>query len=75
MKLNPNADVPSFLLAVQNCTGDVHFTTSEGDNLNLKSAISQFVFAAVVSEQLAALNGEILIQCSGDLPILERYLM
>lgn len=75
MKLNSNASISRFLQDVQKCRGEVWFTTPEGDNLNLKSALSRFVFAAAPSEQLEALNGDIRVQDDGDLPLLEAYLL
>lgn len=75
MKVNPNTNIPRFLQAVQTCRGDVHFTTPEGDDLNLKSALSQFVFAAVVAGQLEELHGEIQFQDPEDLPVLQGYLL
>lgn len=75
MKLNPNANIPRFLQAVYDCNGDVFFTTPDGDNLNLKSALSQFVFAAVIAGQLKDLSGDIHLNDQQDLPILEAYLL
>lgn len=75
MKLKPGTNIPDFLLAVQNCRGDVYFTTPEGDKLNLKSMLSQFVFAAVIAGQLGDLQGEIEMQDSSDLAALQGYLM
>ena len=75
MKLNPNANIPRFLQAVQSCRGDIRFTTPEGDDLNLKSALSQFVFAAVVAERLEELHGEIRFQDPEDLSVLQRFLL
>ena len=75
MKLNPSANIPRFLQAVCTCQGDVYFTTPHGDKLNLKSALSQFVFATVVAEQLKDLSGDILLRDPRDLPVLEGYLL
>ena len=75
MKLNPTVNIPHFLNAVYACRGDVYFTTPDGDSLNLKSALSQFVFAAVIAGQLKDLHGDIQLQDQRDLPILEEYLL
>lgn len=75
MKLKPNIDISRFLQDVQKCRGEVWFTTLEGDNLNLKSSLSRFVFAAAPSEQLDALNGDIRVQDRDDLPLLEAHLL
>lgn len=75
MKLNPNANIPRFLQTVQSCRGDVHYLTPEGDDLNLKSALAQFLFAAVVAGQLEELPGEIRFQDPEDVSVLQRYLL
>ena len=50
MKLKPDASLPDFLRAVAQCKNDVHFRTTEGDVLNLKSELSKYIFlAAAVS--------------------------
>ena len=75
MKLNPSANIPHFLQTVQSCRGDVHYLTPDGDDLNLKSALAQFLFAAVVAGQLEELPGEISLQEPDDQSVLQRYLL
>ena len=75
MKLNPNVSIPDFLAAVQNCSRDVWFTTPEGDRLNLRSALSQFVFAGVVAGNLENLLGEVCPEEPADLPKIRQFLM
>ena len=75
MKLNPSTNIPRFLQAVYNCQGDVYIMTPDGDKLNLKSPLSQFVFAAVVAGQLRNLSGDILLRDPQDLPVLANYLL
>ena len=55
--------------------GDVHYLTPEGDDLNLKSALAQFLFAAVVAGQLKELPGDIRFQDPEDVSVLQRYLL
>lgn len=73
MKIKPNINVPAFLQAVQTCTGEINFITSEGDNLNLKSSLSQFIFAAVIAGKLHSLNGSIVVQNPDDVEKLCDY--
>lgn len=75
MKLNPDTNIPRFLQTVQSCKGDVHYLTPEGDDLNLKSALTQFLFAAVVAGQMKELPGEISFQDPEDQSALQRYLL
>lgn len=74
MKLKPTANIPAFLKAVQSCRTEVHFTTDEGDSLNLKSTLSQFVFAAVCTDELRKLKGYIQIEDPQDAELLAEYL-
>ncbi|MDE5589095.1 MAG: hypothetical protein K2J60_08125 [Acetatifactor sp.] len=73
MKLKPNVNVPDFLQAVQACIDEVFFITSEGDHLNLKSALSQFIFAAVIAGRLQKLDGCITAQNPQDEALLRQY--
>ena len=75
MKIKPNANIPRFLQAVQSCQGAIHYTTPEGDDLNMKSALSQFVFAAVVAGQLEEIHGDIKLQNSEDLSVVQSFLL
>lgn len=46
-KLRPEADLNHFIRCIADCRDDVLFTTREGDILNLKSALSAYIFAAL----------------------------
>lgn len=74
MKLNPNANIPAFLQAVQKCKKEVYYTTPEGDKLALKSILSQFVFAAVLGSDLEEMRGDIELNDSQDAEFLSEYL-
>lgn len=74
MKLKNNVNIPSLLEAVQKCDHEVLFVTSEGDQLNLKSTLSQFVFTAVIAGTLNKLDGEITFSPS-DSAYLADYLV
>ena len=43
MKLNGIKDFDKFFAAVDKCEGKVELVTSEGDRLNLKSKLAQYV--------------------------------
>jgi hypothetical protein len=43
MKLNNVKDVETFLAAVNACESDVDLKSTEGDVLNLKSSLSQYI--------------------------------
>ena len=75
MKLKRDVDLVLFMEAVQRCRHDVYLDTADGSHLDLKSALSQFVFASTVAERLEELDAEI---CCEDedrsllLPFLEE---
>lgn len=75
MKLNPDANIPAFLQAVQSCEGEVCFVTQDGDILNLKSALSQFVFTAVVAGKLRELDGHVTVEKKQDEALLQNYFL
>ena len=43
MKLTTINNVNEFLVAVDKCKGNVYLTSAEGDKINLKSKLSQYV--------------------------------
>ena len=64
MRLKKEVNLAELMGAVRQCGKDVWFDTPEGDHLNLKSALSQFVFVVAVGGKGYALTGEIL--CSPE---------
>ena len=58
MRLKENADLIRFLEKVKECEHDVYFYTGEGDKLNLKSTLSQFLFSAVAAEDEMLKSGK-----------------
>lgn len=76
MKLKPNINVVDFLKATMHCPGEVWYTTSEGDVLNLKSQLSQYIMlAALTAKKSVALPaGEIICKSEFDYQALAAYL-
>lgn len=74
MKLKENINIPAFLQAIPNCEADVLFVTAEGDRLNLRSTLSQFVFTAVIAGTLKRLEGDIHLQRQEDVLFLHEFL-
>ncbi len=64
MKLKENTDVVLFLKRVKSCKGDVYFVTDEGDRLNLKSTLSQYMCALLVSQK--DILGRSQVECSAE---------
>lgn len=57
MKLKESMQPAQFLQKMAACEGDVWMCSSEGDRLNLKSQLSQFLFVS------AAMQGDLLRRC------------
>lgn len=60
MKLIANIDVQTFFKVIAQCNGDVFFHSEEGDHLNLKSTLSQYIFAVIESGGKLLTSGEII---------------
>ena len=77
MKLKTEATLVEFLQAAKQCRGEVLYKTTEGDVLNLKSQLSQYIFlAALASDKQTPLpNGEIVCDDETDYQILLPFLL
>lgn len=75
-QLKPEIHIPNFLKAVANCSGNVYLNTDNGDFLNLKSALSQYLFAfsATIETEKFLKNANIYCQFFDDLVLLSDYL-
>lgn len=68
----------AFINAVKNCSGDVFLQTKEGDRLNLKSSLCQYIFAfASVSDNTEdfLINAELTCAAKEDYRLLSDYYM
>lgn len=77
MKLKQCSDLAGFLNTVKMCRGEVYYHTTEGDILNLKSQLSQYLFLAVLSSKNtvpAISEGEIVCANSTDYAQLSAFL-
>ena len=64
MRLKEGIYLVAFVRRVKECKGDVFLETEEGDQLNLKSALSQYVFV-VLTEQREILRNSI-VACDSE---------
>lgn len=73
--LKDNINHSAFLQAVMRCKADVVLQTHEGDVLNLKSILSQFIFTASFCRPEIVKNA--VVQCAdpSDLDGIKEYLM
>lgn len=59
MRLREDVDIMEFLSAVKKCRGEVFFETEDGDSLNLKSLLSEYLFSMVASNRNYVLSGKV----------------
>lgn len=73
MKLNRSLDLEYFFDKVRQCQGRVTFETTEGDVLNLKSALCLFVFTAASRDDHMYLQGELHCEDPDDEALLAEF--
>ena len=64
----------NFLKRIKDCRGEVLFETADGDVLNLKSQLSQFVFAASFLKPEIVQQAQVRCEEASDYEILREYL-
>lgn len=64
MNLKENFNMADFMEAAKDCTGDVFFHSEEGDIINLKSLLSQYVLATIACKPGLLKNARII--CTQD---------
>ncbi len=75
MHLKQNIDLKNFLLQIKKCNDDVFYETTEGDILNLSSALSQYVFCSITIQPEYWVTGTIRCTNDKDYDILADYLI
>ena len=50
-KFRPNISYQAFFSDVQSCRGTVYFMTDAGDQLNMKTTLSQLLFTAKLEDE------------------------
>ena len=74
MWIRTGIDMAEFLNTVQKCSGEVFFTTDEGDRLNLKSTLSQFVLVSAMGEAFQNPSWQVELEKPADAVLLQKYL-
>ena len=75
MKLNHITDIEGFFKTVDECKGRVELVTGEGDRLNLKSKLSQYVSLARIFSDGDIPEMEILASEPEDIARLVGFIM
>lgn len=75
MKIYNIKDIDSFFKTVDSCKGKVELVTEEGDRLNLKSKLSQYVSMAKVFTDGTIGELELIAYEPEDIDKLVKYMM
>lgn len=75
MKVEKITNVPEFFKVVDSCKGRVELLTGEGDRLNLKSKLCQFLSMGQIFSRIEELHLEIVASEEEDLQKLVRFFM
>ena len=74
MKIRDNIDYVAFLQTVRSCAGQVFFCTTDGDKLNLKSMLSEYIFITVAMSSDLIQGGIVNCDIPEDYTRLSEYL-
>ena len=75
MLIKPKIDYSAFLRAIRLCKGEVTFQTDDGDLLNLKSMLSEYIFVTITADPDFIRNGRLICKNNSDYETLEEYLI
>ena len=75
MKINKITNAQEFFKVVDDCKGRVELLTGEGDRLNLKSKLCQFMSMTQIFSRADELHLEIVASKEEDLQKICKYLM
>ena len=75
MKVQNITDIDKFFKVVDSCEGKVELVTGEGDRLNLKSKLSQYVSMANIFSDGTIAELELLAYEPGDIDKLVSFMM
>lgn len=75
MKINGIKNAQEFFKVVDSCTGRVELLTGEGDRLNLKSKLCQYISMTQLFSKSEELHLEVIASEEEDLQKICRYLM
>lgn len=75
MKVEKVTNIPEFFKVVDSCKGRVELLTGEGDRLNLKSKLCQYLSIGQIFSKSEDLHLEIIASEEEDLQKLYRYFM
>lgn len=74
MNIRDGIEPIAFLRQVKKCKDEVLFCTTEGDVINLKSTLSQMVFAVAAENTDVLYTAEIICKNESDREIISEFL-
>lgn len=74
MRLKDGFDIHSFVKATENCTGQIFFHTSEGDILNIKSLISEYLMVSILCNKSLLKDSQVICTQDEDYQVLKDFL-
>ncbi|MDF2879155.1 MAG: hypothetical protein K0S30_2251 [Clostridia bacterium] len=75
IKITNITDVDSFFKTVDQCKGEIELVTSEGDRLNLRSKLCQYVSLTKIFSEAKIDEITIAVADSDDVQLLLQYLI
>lgn len=72
--LKEDADIVMFLDSAKKCKGDISLCTKEGDRLNLKSVLTQYICVVLANEKDILTGSHILLGQESDKELLGAFL-
>lgn len=74
VRLKEDADIVKFLDRAKRCKGDISLCTKEGDVLNLKSVLTQYICVVIANEKDILSDSCIVLDQDSDQELLEEFL-
>ena len=74
MKFKKDVNFRKFFQTMKKCKGDVLFCTLEGDQLNLSSTVSKFIFSTINQHEGMLEGGNVVCRCKEDEETLKEFL-
>lgn len=75
MKLEKITHMSEFFKTVDSCKGRVELLTDEGDRLNLKSKLTQYLSIGQIFSKAGELNLELVVGEEDDMQKINQYFM
>ncbi len=75
MKIKNIANVKQFFKKINDCNGSVEILTSQGDRLNLKSTLCQYIAITQMFDDENQMEYELLLSDNSDYEIIKQFIV